>query len=72
MTKQIEVIKAQGNIRRRNGKIELARDACLHIVRVSTDSEDQKGSYESQVQYYRDYISKKSGLAILIFMRMKQ
>ena len=58
MTKQIEVIKAQGNIRRRNGKIEVAQRRVAAYCRVSTDSEDQKGSYESQVQYYRDYISK--------------
>lgn len=32
----------------------------IAYCRVSTDNEDQLNSYHSQVQYYRDWISKKS------------
>ena len=28
--------------------------------KVSSDSEDQKNSYESQVRHYKEYISKRS------------
>lgn len=60
MAKQIEVIRAQDNIRRRNGRIEISLKRVAAYCRVSTDSEDQKNSYESQVRYYRDYISQRS------------
>ena len=56
MVKQIEVIRAQENVRRHHGKIEISQKRVAAYCRVSTDSEDQKNSYESQVNHYKEYI----------------
>lgn len=56
MVKQIEVIRAQENVRRYNGKVEISQKRVAAYCRVSTDSEDQKNSYESQVKHYKEYI----------------
>ena len=66
MTKQIEVIKAQGNIRRRNGKIEVAQRRVAAYCRVSTDSEDLRFSIIGTI-FQKIRIGN-----LLIFMRMKQ
>lgn len=42
MVKQIEVIKAQENVRRYNGKVRISQKRAAAYCRVSTDSEDQK------------------------------
>ena len=55
--KEVIVIEAQkGKIDRRNSqKIERLRVAAY--CRVSTDSEEQLESYQSQLQYYKDLIT---------------
>ncbi|HEL1163230.1 TPA: recombinase family protein [Streptococcus equi subsp. zooepidemicus] len=60
MVKQIEVIRAHENVRRNHGKIEISQKRVAAYCRVSTDSEDQKNSYESQVKHYKEYISQRS------------
>ena len=55
---EVKVIKAnKENIVRRGKVIEQLRVAAY--CRVSTDSEDQINSYNSQVQYYTDLIASK-------------
>lgn len=60
MEKQIEVIRAKEHICRRHGSIVVSQKRVAAYCRVSTDSDDQKNSYESQVSYYREYISQRS------------
>lgn len=53
----IKVIKANATLNGRNKK----KNAKLRVAaycRVSTDGEEQISSYNSQLQYYKDYISK--------------
>lgn len=57
MEKQIEIIRARENVRRYNGKVVIANKRVAAYCRVSTDSDDQKNSYESQVKHYKEYIS---------------
>ena len=60
MTKQVEVIKATGNLTNRGFSKFVDRLRVAPYCRVSTDSEDQLHSYKSQVQYYTDYVNGKS------------
>ncbi len=56
-----EISYLQGNkALKLNTGIELKRLRVAAYCRVSTDSEEQKNSYDSQIQYYTDYIEKKS------------
>jgi len=55
--KQVEVIKATGDLMKRTfGKV-IDRLRVAAYCRVSTDSIAQLGSYESQIDYYTDYIN---------------
>lgn len=55
----VEVIKADSVVRRRGMGIERTLKRVAAYCRVSSDSEDQKNSYESQVKHYKDYISQR-------------
>lgn len=60
----IKVIKANATLNGRNKK----KNAKLRVAaycRVSTDGEEQISSYNSQLQYYRDYISKNPEWAMI-------
>lgn len=55
---QVQIIeKAKGRIDRNNGKILNGPIRVAAYARVSTDMEDQKNSYQSQLQYYTDKIN---------------
>ena len=55
----VEVIKANTVVRRRGVGVERTIKRVAAYCRVSSDSEDQKNSYESQVRHYKDYISQR-------------
>lgn len=57
MQNQVEVIKANHFSTRRNAQSGQQLRRVAAYCRVSSDSEDQKNSYDSQVSHYRDYIS---------------
>lgn len=46
--------------RKYHNLIEISQKRVAAYCRVSTDSEDQKNSYESQVKHYKEYISQRS------------
>ena len=56
----VEIIKADSLVRRRGDNSERDSKRVAAYCRVSSDSEDQKNSYESQVRHYKDYISQRS------------
>ena len=56
--KDIQLIKANKTISSRRGVLQDVIRVAAYC-RVSTDSEDQINSYNSQLQYYKDYISQK-------------
>lgn len=56
----VEIIKADSIVRRRGIEIDRHLKRVAAYCRVSSDSEDQKNSYESQVRHYKDYISQRS------------
>ena len=56
---QVEVIKANSSLVNRSFSRNVDRMRIAAYCRVSTDSEDQINSYNSQVQYYTDYINSK-------------
>lgn len=56
----VEIIKADSLVRRRGVNVERHLKRVAAYCRVSSDSEDQKNSYESQVRHYKDYISQRS------------
>lgn len=56
----VEIIKADSLVRRRGDNFERESKRVAAYCRVSSDSEDQKNSYESQVRHYKDYISQRS------------
>lgn len=55
----VEIIKADSIVRRRGMGVEKQYKKVAAYCRVSTDNEDQKNSYDSQVRHYRDYISQR-------------
>ena len=59
MKGQVEVIRSKSNLldRAKNGSIGKLRVAAY--CRVSTDDEEQKNSYNSQIDYYTDYVQKE-------------
>lgn len=59
-TNNVEIIKADSLVRRRGFNVERHLKRVAAYCRVSSDSEDQKNSYESQVRHYKDYISQRS------------
>ncbi len=56
----VEIIKADSLVRRRGDNSKRDSKRVAAYCRVSSDSEDQKNSYESQVRHYKDYISQRS------------
>ena len=56
MAKTISVIPASKNFRINTGVSEKTVRRVAAYARVSTDSEEQLTSYESQVDYYTTYI----------------
>ena len=54
----IKVIKANATLNGRNKTKKITRLRVAAYCRVSTDGQEQINSYNSQLQYYRDYISK--------------
>ena len=56
MSNNVEIIKANPLVTRRNDNGSLSRRVAAYC-RVSSDSDDQKNSYDSQVRHYREYIS---------------
>lgn len=59
-TNNVEIIKADSLVRRRGVNVERHLKSVAAYCRVRSDSEDQKNSYESQVRYYKDYLSQRS------------
>ncbi|HEM4414110.1 TPA: recombinase family protein [Streptococcus suis] len=59
-TNNVEIIKADSLVRRRGVNVERHLKRVAAYCRVSSDSDDQKNSYESQVRHYKDYISQRS------------
>lgn len=55
----VEVIKADSAVRRRGMGVERTLKRVAAYCRVSSDSEDQKNSYDSQVKHYKEYISQR-------------
>lgn len=55
----VEVIKADSVVRRRGMGVERTLKRVAAYCRVSSDSEDQKNSYDSQVKHYKEYISQR-------------
>ena len=63
---EVQVIeKIQGRIDRATGLKINERLKVAAYARVSTDSEDQLNSFESQVKYYNEKISQKQLFIIL-------
>ena len=61
MKKDVKIIKGDTTIRRTaSGCVERSLKRVAAYCRVSTDSEDQLNSYNSQVQYYTDFIKQNS------------
>lgn len=59
--KDVKIIKGDTTIRRTaSGCVERSLKRVAAYCRVSTDSEDQLNSYNSQVQYYTDFIKQNS------------
>lgn len=59
MKKDVKVIKGDTALKRtRSGCIERSIKRVAAYCRVSTDSEDQINSYNSQVEYYTEFINK--------------
>ena len=58
--KEVEVIKAKNTLSSRSFRQTLERLRVAAYCRVSTDSEDQKNSYNSQMQHYTEYINSKA------------
>lgn len=56
----IKAIKANATLNGRNKTKNITRLRVAAYCRVSTDGQEQINSYNSQLQYYRDYISKNS------------
>ena len=56
----VEIIKADSLVRRRGDNSKRDSKRVAAYCRVSSDSEDQKNSYESQMRHYKDYISQRS------------
>ena len=59
--KEVEVIKAStGSVARRRSisgeGVKIERNRVAAYARVSTDEEEQLGSFQSQIQYYKDKI----------------
>ena len=57
--KEVEVIKANTMLANRSRRNVPSRLRVAAYCRVSTDSEDQKNSYESQVEHYTSFIHSK-------------
>ena len=57
MTNNVEIIKANPLVTRRNDSNGSLLRRVAAYCRVSSDSDDQKNSYDSQVRHYREYIS---------------
>ncbi|HFI0685123.1 TPA: recombinase family protein [Streptococcus suis] len=55
----VEVIKADSVVGRRGMGVERTLKRVAAYCRVSSDSEDQKNSYDSQVKHYKEYISQR-------------
>ena len=54
----IKAIKANATLNGRNKTKNITRLRVAAYCRVSTDGQEQINSYNSRLQYYRDYISK--------------
>lgn len=59
MAGTVKVIKAKPVLSARNGEGEVKKLRVAAYCRVSTDSEEQLSSYESQVKYYKELIQSK-------------
>lgn len=57
MSNNVEIIKANPLVTRRNDNSGSLSRRVAAYCRVSSDSDDQKNSYDSQVLHYREYIS---------------
>ncbi|HEU6167793.1 TPA: hypothetical protein VVR75_001109 [Streptococcus pneumoniae] len=57
MSNNVEIIKANPLVTRRNDNSGSSSRRVAAYCRVSSDSDDQKNSYDSQVRHYREYIS---------------
>lgn len=57
--KEVQVIKASKDRVIRNNTLKFNKLRVAPYCRVSTGSEEQKNSYESQMKYYRDMIEQK-------------
>lgn len=60
MSKKVQVIKATKDIKKPNNTDNKELMVSPYI-RVSTDNEEQLGSYDSQIKYYTDLIQKTTG-----------
>lgn len=56
MSNNVEIIKANPLVTRRNDNSGSLSRRVAAYCRVSSDSDDQKNSYDSQVRHYREYI----------------
>lgn len=57
--KEVKIIKAEANNIIRRNTIQFTKIRVGSYARVSTDSEEQKNSYESQMKYYKELIDSK-------------
>ena len=73
MKKDVKVIKGDTTLKRTaSGCVQRSIKRVAAYCRVSTDTEDQINSYNSQVEHYTEFIKKiKSGL-LPEYMLMKQ
>ena len=71
MARSITVIPAKQPTIMENGQqIELKKNVAAYC-RVSTDQEEQLSSYENQVRYYTEVITRNTDMNWLIFTPMK-
>lgn len=65
MAGTVKVIKAKPILSTRNSEGDLKKIRVAAYCRVSTDSEEQISSYESQVKYYRELIESKNDWSLV-------
>lgn len=65
MKGQVEIIKSKSSLsdRAKNNPSDKLRVAAY--CRVSTDDEDQINSYNSQIEYYKEYVQKEPSWALV-------
>lgn len=59
MKGQVEIIKSKSTLLERSKNKQLGKLRVAAYCRVSTDDEDQINSYNSQIEYYTEYVEKE-------------